>query len=78
LPSTSPNLILQYWQLALSGAALVGCQPQYGCYPSQFAIAEGAKLTGTVTDAAVQLQIAGNVVDGSRPFAASLAANRVG
>jgi hypothetical protein len=99
---TSPNLILQYWQLALSGAALsgtlvqdhreesaaynllaapqelVGCQSQYGFYPNQFAIAEGAKLTGTVTDAAVQLQIVGNVVDGSRPFAASLTANRVG
>jgi Ni/Co efflux regulator RcnB len=98
---TSPNVILQYWQLALSGSALsgtlvqdhreesaaynllaapeelVGCQPQYGFYPNQYAIAEGSKLSGTITDSAVQLQISGNVVQGTRPFAASLTANRV-
>ena len=99
---TSPNVNLQYWQLALNGAALSGtlvedhreesgaynllsayqqlvpCRDSFGYYSNQFAIAEGATLTGTLTKSAVSLTITGNVVEGTRPFAASLSATRVG
>lgn len=98
---TSPNVNLQYWNLALSGTALTGtlvqdhreeaaaynllaahqqlvpCQDQFGYYPDQFAIAEGTQLSGTLTSTSVQLRILGNVVEGTRPFLAEIAANRV-
>ena len=66
------------YNLLAAPQQLVPCQDQYGYYPNQFAIAQGATLSGTITDAAVQLRIVGNVVEGTRPFVADISANRVG
>lgn len=96
------SLTLQYWNLALNGAALSGtlvqdhreegaafnllaahqelvpCQPQFGSYVNQLAIAEGATLTGTVTPQQVQLAISGATIDTFHQFDAVITANRGG
>jgi hypothetical protein len=92
--STSPPLILRYWDLALNGTALTGtltqdhreeaaagnllaadtelipCRPNLGAFGSQFAIAEGTTLEGTITQGGANLLIQGATVDQTRAFAA--------
>ena len=42
---------------------LAPCFPQHGTFVNQLAIAEGATLTGTITEQTVQLRIQGNTID---------------
>jgi Ca2+-binding RTX toxin-like protein len=57
---------------------LVACQPQFGSYVNQLAIAEGATLTGTVTPQQVQLRVSGSTVDTFHQFVAEITAARSG
>ena len=59
-------------------ADLVPCMPQFGSFPNQEPIAEGATLTGTLTATEVRLRITGNTVNTLRPFTAEIVAVRAG
>lgn len=64
--------LLAAWQ------EVVPCQPQFGSYVNQLAIAEGATLTGTVTPQQIQLRISGATIDTFHRFAAEITATRSG
>jgi hypothetical protein len=55
---------------------LVPCQPQFGTFLNAFAISEGATVEGKITTQRVHLLITGNVVEGTRPFAARIDGRR--
>lgn len=64
---------------------LLAAWQKYGCFggasivfPNQYAIAEGTTLSGTLTRNAINLQVTGTTIDGSRPFVTNIAANRAG
>jgi hypothetical protein len=97
---TSPSLILQYWDLRLSGTALTGtltqdhkeeaaalnllstelelvpCRPSLGEIGFVLPVAEGATLTGTLTEHQATLHVEGHTYDGSRTFVADVTASR--
>lgn len=64
------------YNLLAHAAEVVPCRPEFGFYPNQSAIAEGATLTGTVTDQSVTLRIQGSIVETTRAFAAEITATR--
>lgn len=55
---------------------LLACQPQFGTYVNQLAIAEGATLTGTITAQQVQLRIVGQTIDTFHRFVTEITAVR--
>lgn len=57
---------------------LVACRPSLGVFNNQSAIAEGARISGTITDQAVRLHVEGNTTETTRPFVADIAAVRSG
>jgi hypothetical protein len=59
-----------------SATPIVTCRPEFGTYPMEFPIAQGAALRGTITEDEVALEITGASTDRQRAFRSVVSATR--